>query len=144
MGVYVNLENIVEKIGMEKVLKDFTDAEELIENKKAIPKTKREMEFIEYLTEEAVKTAVRRHAGTLKYIYGPMGKKTVAEGKDLTNIKWIVGTGGALTRLNKRIEILSEIPKDNAGGKCLYPKENAKVLIDEDYIMASEIGRAHV
>ncbi|HBG38020.1 MAG TPA: DNA mismatch repair protein MutL, partial [Clostridiaceae bacterium] len=137
LGVYVNLENIVEKIGMGKVLKDFTDAEELIENKKAIPKTKREMEFIEYLTEEAVKTAVRRHAGTLKYIYGPTGKKTVAEGKDLTNIKWIVGTGGALTRLNKRIEILSKIPKDNAGGKCLYPKENVKVLIDEDYIMAS-------
>lgn len=137
LGVYVNLENIVEKIGIGKVLKDFADAEELIENKKAIPKTKREMEFIEYLTEEAVKTAVRRHAGTLKYIYGPTGKKTAAEGKDLTNIKWIVGTGGALTRLNKRVEILSEIPKDNAGGKCLYPKENAKVLIDEDYIMAS-------
>lgn len=68
------------------------------------------------MTEEAVLTAVRRHAGAIRYLYGPTGKKTIAEGKDLTNVKWIVGTGGALTRLPNRIDIMKKIPKDNTGG----------------------------
>ena len=54
-------------------------------------------------------TAVKRHAGRLRHLYGPGGKKTLAEGKDLTNIKYIIGTGGALTRLPNRINILKEI-----------------------------------
>lgn len=137
LGVYVNLPHIVEKIGLEELKKEFPDAEELIENRKPIPETDREKEFIERLTKEAVLTAVRRHAGGLRHIFGPTGKKTVAEGKDLTNVKYIIGTGGALTRLPKRVEILSSIPYDNTGDMFLYPKKGVKVLIDNYYIMAS-------
>lgn len=58
------------------------------------------------LTEEAVMKAVERHAGQIRYIYGPSGRSTLAEGKDLTQVKYIVGTGGALTRLPHRKEIM--------------------------------------
>ena len=57
-------------------------------------------------------------------------------GKDLTMVRYIVGTGGALTRLPKRIEILESILKSNHGEKLL-PTDSAKILIDNHYIMAS-------
>jgi uncharacterized protein (TIGR01319 family) len=136
LGVYVNLLHVVEKIGMEKLLTEFADAEELIQNAKPIPQTDREKEFIERLTKEAVQTSLERHAGKLRHLFGPTGKKTVAEGKDLTNVKYLVGTGGALTRLPNRENILGSARTD---GKTLelHPKKDAKILIDNHYIMAS-------
>jgi len=136
LGVYVNLPHIVEKIGLENLKKEFEDAEELIANAKPIPQTDREKQFIERLTKEAVLTSMERHAGIIRHFYGPSGKKTVAEGKDLTNVKYVIGTGGALTRLPNRIEILNQVSRHGKGTE-LYPTQNAKVLIDNDYIMAS-------
>jgi len=83
-----------------------------------------------------VLTSLERHAGRLGYIYGPSGKKTIAEGKDLTAIKYIMGTGGALTRLPDRVGIL-ENTKSAGNGSELYPGKNAEILIDNQYIMAS-------
>ena len=136
LGVYVNLAHIVEKIGLENLKKEFADAEELIKNAKPIPETDREKQFIERLTKEAVLTSLERHAGKLRHLYGPTGKKTVAEGKDLTNVKYIVGTGGALTRLPHRIEILKTVGLHSKGTE-LYPGKEAQVLVDNHYIMAS-------
>lgn len=136
MGVYVNIAHIVEKIGLENLKKEFHDAEELIKNANPIPETDRERTFAERLTREAVLTSLERHAGKLRFLYGPTGKKTVAEGKDLTNIKYIIGTGGALTRLPGRIDILQSIGLQGKGTE-LYPGAEAKVLIDNHYIMSS-------
>lgn len=136
LGVYVNLKHVVEKIGMEELEKEFPEAIMLTENAKAIPETKLEKEFIERLTWEAVLTSLERHAGRLRNLYGHAGKKTVAEGKDLTNVKFIIGTGGALTRLPKRIEILNKVARHGKGEE-LFPKNEARILIDNNYIMAS-------
>jgi hypothetical protein len=54
----------------------------------------------------------------------------------LTGVRFIIGTGGALTRLPNRVKIL-ESTKYLAGEKELYPRKDATVLIDNDYIMAS-------
>ena len=95
------------------------------------------MLFRSRLTREVVFKAIERHAGQLRHIYGPSGRTTVAEGKDLTQVKYIVGTGGALTRLPHRVEIMSEIPDKNVTGMKLFPTSHAEVLVDNDYIMAS-------
>lgn len=136
LGVFVNLPHIVEKIGLENLKKEFEDAEELINNAKPIPQTDREKQFIERLTREAVLTSLERHAGSLRHLYGSTGKKTVAEGKDLTNIKYIVGTGGALTRLPNRVEILKAVGSHSKGIE-LFPTKEAEIVIDNYYIMAS-------
>ncbi len=136
LGVYVNIAHIVEKIGMENLMKEFADAEELVKNAKPIPETDREKLFIERLTREAVLTSLERHAGKLRHFYGPTGKKTVAEGKDLTNVRYIIGTGGALTRLPHRHEILKSVGLYGKGTE-LYPGKEARILIDSHYIMAS-------
>ena len=80
--------------------------------------------------------ATKRHAGRLRHLYGPSGKKTVAEGKDLTMVKTIIGTGGPLTRLPNRVEILKQIPLSKKAHELL-PNKEANILIDNYYIMAS-------
>lgn len=136
LGVFVNFSHVVERIGIDELKKEFEDVETLIENIKPIPETDREKRFIERLSKEAVLTSLERHAGKLRNLYSSGGKKTVAEGKDLTSIKYIIGTGGALTRLPGRKEILSFVSGYGKGME-LYPKDGAIVLIDNYYIMAS-------
>ena len=136
LGVFVNVSHVVEKIGMDNLKKEFPDVEEILANYKPIPENPREMQFVERLTKEAVLTSLERHAGRLRYFYTASGKKTVAEGKDLTAIKYIIGTGGALTRLPGKREIL-ELVKSHGKEKELYPTELAQILIDEDYILSS-------
>lgn len=142
LGVFVNRMKVIESIGEEKLRKECDtklniDLDKTLESYVAIPKTEDEFKLVERLTEEAVLRAVERHAGTIRYVYGPSGRQTLAEGKDLTQIKYIVGTGGALTRLPHRVELMEKIAHDNETGMKLYPPEAAKILVDNDYIMAS-------
>jgi uncharacterized protein (TIGR01319 family) len=140
LGVYINMRNIVDIISHAKLEKDLnlTNNEilELIENHVPIPINDKQFRFVERLTKEAVIQSIHRHAGGFRDLYSSTGKKTLAEGKDLTSIKWIVGTGGALTRLKNRVEILKQIALSNKGDKLL-PNEGARIIIDNDYIMAS-------
>lgn len=141
LGVYVNRMKVIESIGEEQMQKDCEkmgiDLEKTLESYVAIPRTEDEFKLVERLTKEAVLKAVERHAGKIRYVYGPSGRSTVAEGKDLTQVKYIIGTGGALTRLPHRVEIMEEIAKNNETGMLLFPTEHAKILVDNDYIMAS-------
>lgn len=140
LGVYVNMKNIVEALGKEEISKELKitmeELENLIENHKPIPETELEKSLVEIFSLYATITAMGRHAGKLKDFYGPSGKKTIAEGKDLTQVKYIIGTGGALTRLSNRKDILKEVPLSNRGNSLL-PNKEVKILIDNDYIMAS-------
>ena len=136
LGVFVNVNHVVEKIGIENLRKEFPDTDEILANYNPIPESDREKQFVERLTKEAVLTSLERHAGKLRYLYGANGKKTVAEGKDLTAIKYVIGTGGALTRLPNKEDILSKV-RTHGKGLELYPTETAKILIDHDYIFSS-------
>lgn len=136
LGVYINMKNIVDSIGEDKLLSKFINLMDLMENHKPIPISETEKTFVEELTREAVLVSSHRHAGGFRDLYGASGKTTIAEGKDLTGIQFIIGTGGALTRLKEKEEILKLISKSNKGDKLL-PNTETKILIDHDYIMAS-------
>lgn len=139
LGVFINKRNIVDIIKIEKLEKELNmtpeDIEKFTNSDIAIPETEEHKRFIERLTKEAVIVSINRHAGGYRTYFG--GKSdTLAFGKDLTAVKWIVGTGGALTRLTARDEILNSISQFNRADKLL-PTAEAKILIDNDYIMAS-------
>jgi uncharacterized protein (TIGR01319 family) len=140
LGVYINMQNIVELIGKETLQKNLDLSEEalnaIINHHVPIPKTDEQIKFVERLTKEAIILSAHRHAGGFRTLYGGGGKKTYAEGKDLTSIKYIVGTGGACTRLPNRVTLLKEITKNLLGDKLL-PNSETQILIDNDYIMAS-------
>ena len=140
LGVYVNAANVIELTGKVKLMAELGISEEALEQlileHKPIPETELEKSFVECLTRTACHTAIERHAGTLIDLYSTSGRKKAAQGKDLTAVKYIVGTGGALTRLPGRIEILKSITTLGAGARLL-PNQDAEILIDNHYIMAS-------
>lgn len=138
LGVFVNMPNIVSVIGKDNIAKELNlDIDKIMTEYKAIPKNDDEKRFVERLTLEAVLKAVERHAGRIRNVYGPSGRSSLAEGKDLTEVRYIVGTGGALTRLPKRMEIMKAIAKHNQTGLLLFPTPQAEILVDNHYIMAS-------
>lgn len=139
LGVYINRQNIIDLIGVKEIMKQLSISKEelylLLEDYKPIP-NKNQVSLVECLTKAAVVEGVIRHAGKYMSIYATMGKTKVAEGKDLTSVKYVIGTGGALTRLPNRKEILKEL-LHNQDGLRLVPPPHANILIDQDYIMAS-------
>lgn len=139
LGLYINAKNLVERIGraaLEAELKIDMDA--TMANYLPIPETQEQFALTERLCLEAGRAAIERHAGALRYVYTPAGRRTIAEGKDLTAVKTIIGTGGALTRLPHRETLLRSLADMNATGMMLYPKAGKlRTLFDNDYIMAS-------
>lgn len=136
LGVYVNAANVLRLCDVQAMGRELGRApEDLIGLRTPIPATGEERRFVAFLAEAAVKTAVGRHAGCIEHLYGPTGRVAVARGKDLTAVKWIIGTGGALTRLDAGGAILSRV---NAVGNSmqLLPR-HGQVLIDKQYIMAA-------
>ncbi len=139
LGLYVNARHLVDAIGSEELDRELSiDTEAVMAAYAPIPATNAQMKLTERLCLEAGQTAIRRHAGKYRYIYLPEGRKTLTEGKDLTQVRFIVGTGGALTRLPHRQDLLRQMADMNVNGSMLYPKPGEMTLLfDNDYIMAS-------
>lgn len=135
LGIYRNALNVYALV-KDRAARDLGfDPTPYLENLKVIPDTPEEVALVRYLTAQACKAAVARHAGRIKYLYGPSGRRTVASGKDLTSVHTIIGTGGPLTRLPGMDEVLKELTGQGPGRE-LYPSD-AAVLIDKNYIMAA-------
>ncbi len=132
LGVFVNAAQICDLIGTDKLTSRYgASFSNLL---KPVPKRPEEIDLSRELTAKAVEVAVKRHAGRLINLYGSFGRNTYAQGKDLTKVKLIIGTGGALTRLPGGREILSAVINDQQ--KELLPR-SAEVLLDNSYILAS-------
>ena len=139
LGLYVNAHHLVEQIGEQKLSHELgLDVAAVLRDYRPIPETPEQFQLTSRLCLEAGLTAISRHAGRLRHYYTPQGRATAAEGKDLSLVKTIVGTGGALTRLPERERILRQFADCNAGGTMLYPKPGTmRLAFDEKYIMAS-------
>jgi hypothetical protein len=57
-------------------------------------------------------------------------------GKDLSNVRYVIGTGGPLTRLANAKELLAAMLAKPAG-QALLPKASAEILIDQHYNLAA-------
>lgn len=124
LGVFVNARNIVDLAGN-------PEWEARLEEVQALPATEREQEMTRALCAFAVETGARRHAGQVSDLYTPSGRKQIVKGKDLSAVKWVIGTGGALTRIAGGDTILRSV----CGGanKHLLPGPEARILLDRDY-----------
>lgn len=138
LGVYVNRGNLLDRMGVDRLSRELgADAALLSRTMEAIPATEAERQLVLRLTEEAVMTSLERHAGAVRNLYGESGgRKKVAEGKDLTEVRSIIGTGGALTRIPGARAILERIPEHGRGNR-LFPGSEAQVYLDAEYLFAS-------
>jgi uncharacterized protein (TIGR01319 family) len=139
LGVYVNADKLIEMIESERLMRllsiDSQALTALIERHILIPESSLETAYIHALAQMAVQTAVQRHVGkyTLRFTGGGQG---FAEGKDLTQIKWVIGTGGVLTRLPEAQDLMRSSFR-NPKGDLLLPKQVPEMRIDSQYIMAA-------
>ncbi|MGE5551773.1 MAG: glutamate mutase L [Bacteroidota bacterium] len=101
----------------------------------ALPETGKEVKLALKYTETAVREAVMRHVGRLRHIFTPTGRVEVIVGRDLTAVGWVIGTGGALTRLSDGAAILAGVRR-RRGEQLLLP-EHPKVALDRDYVMSA-------
>lgn len=135
LGVYRNAHNLINLVGREDLVTqlDVLQPEQCIT---AIPQTEAEITLAVKLAATAVIAALERHAGRIKFMYGPGGRIRVARGKDLTQVRYIIGTGGVLTRLPRGKELLEAV-RGRPDPSFLGPKVEAQVLLDHEYIMAA-------
>lgn len=129
LGVYLNARHVLEAAG--------ADAPDLA-GLAALPQRAAERDTAIALTRMACRIGVARHVGRVRPSYGVYGRTLVIEGRDLSAVEFIIGTGGALTRLGAGAEILSELRRgERSGAAELMPPASARVLLDADYLMAA-------
>lgn len=128
LGVYVNARHVLalDPGGL------WNNREELL---RAVPNSKEEVALTQWLCETAVIAAAKRHAGTMHDLFTASGKTRIIRGKDLTAVKWIVGTGGALTRIEGGKNILAKICQ--GPGTHLLPRESAQIFLDQNYLLSA-------
>ena len=96
-----------------------------------------ELEKLDFaLASLAIETAVTRHAGRLEPFYSPMGISYMQTGKDLTAVKTVIVTGGALIHTKRTAAIAAHAQFSPLDAMSLKPKE-AEVLVDRKYILAA-------
>ena len=137
LGVYFNAAQMLRTAGCTDISPDAIVA---------LPQRQEQREAAITLARLACKQAIRRHVGRVRPSYGVYGHTLVVEGRDLSAIQWIVGTGGALTRLGAGREILAGLRAHREeGDSSLMPPASARILLDEDYLLAAAgvMSRCH-
>ena len=136
LGVFVN-SKIVASYMEDELKSKFENPDILLEKVSPYPENEEIEKFIIELAKYCLSNAILRHAGSKRYIYGPSGRMDVAEGKDLTAVKYIFGTGGVLSRSKYNGEVLKQIKTLSVKfPNKLLPKENIKLMYDSMYIFA--------
>lgn len=131
LGVFTNPLALVKLIGEGGFLERH--GQEWAKLLKPWPEKPEEMALSAELTAAAVSIALKRHIG--RNSLGSNDEVTILDELDLRQVRWIVGTGQALTQLPNNLEIMRESIKGI--GEALVPYKGIPVLIDKECIMAA-------
>lgn len=139
LGVFINHQNVIKNYDKNLILDALNISEielnKILDNYNYIPLSKNERALVYELTKRCTTLGLDRHVGDLRRVFTSSGQKIIPEGKDLTNVEYILLTGGALINLENTEDIIKEYIKKNP--TKLLPRENVKIIKDNDYIMAS-------
>jgi uncharacterized protein (TIGR01319 family) len=97
-----------------------------------IPEDDLEFKLDHLLASVAVDIAGERHCGKIKMMAGPFGEVLIQDGKDLSEVKYVIGTGGPLVFAKDPAKILRKILYRNDSPHVLKPKE-AQLYLDRMY-----------
>lgn len=140
LGLYINRYNIFKLMDKDilshTMSMNYEELVKLIDHLPPVPRTEEEKCLVGHLSHKALEVAMGRHAGKIRKVYTLNGKTTMAEGKDLTEVKHIIGTGGSLTKLQLSRNFLDSVFQQPWPHQ-LMPKNVENYFIDHDYIMAS-------
>jgi uncharacterized protein (TIGR01319 family) len=101
-----------------------------------IPRTRHDQEVDELFGEICADVAFSRHDGKIEAVYTPLGQMYYQYGKDLTDVKTIIGTGGVVINDERPQEILKSLCYNPKKPLELRPK-NPKYMLDKKYILSA-------
>lgn len=106
------------------------------ENIRMVPTTESEIKFDEAMAKVATEISLERHSGIIQTVYTPMGVVFNQVGKDLTKVKYMIGTGGVLVHSENPREILEAGVFSVENINSLKPR-HPKFLMDKSYILSA-------
>ena len=86
------------------------------------------------LASVCVDVAGERHCGKIRIVFGAMGEIAIQEGKDLSGVQCVIGTGGPLVFAREPAAILSRMLFRASASHVLRPKE-AHLRLDRGYVL---------
>jgi len=144
LGIRYNALSILEDAGLEHVASSIcyrgSSAElerrirYLTEHTEYVPSDEPDRLLDAGLARAATEIAVERHAGRLEEVYSPHGAMYVQLGKDLTEVKHVIGTGGIFAYGQNAFPILEGALFSAQRPFSLKPK-SPDFLIDRSYIL---------
>jgi len=101
-----------------------------------IPQTRDEEEFDKAIAKICCDVSISRHVGHVEVVSTPLGSMYYQTGKDLSDIKYVIGTGGVLINNADAKKILRSVNKTSNKKLELRPN-NPAILIDRSYILSA-------
>lgn len=144
LGMRYSAMAVYEAAGL-RMVKNFIDVKEYdveaefrrrYENTSFVAVEEKDKAFDLGMAQICTSLSMGRHAGFIEMIYSPLGPAYNQEGKDLSKVKYLLGTGGVIINNEKPEEILKaglftmEVPNS------LRPIE-PEFMVDKEYILSS-------
>ncbi|HVN33709.1 MAG TPA: glutamate mutase L, partial [Casimicrobiaceae bacterium] len=164
LGMRHNAATIVESVGLEGIAADANLAAETVaqllgkitRDVEHLPQSSDEIALDQALVCAAVRQAVTRHCGTVSTVHTASGPVTVQQGKDLSALDIVIGTGGALVHSRDPGAVLRRTLASADDPLSLRPR-NPRLMLDRQYLLyacgllgsvepqvALELGLAHL
>lgn len=101
-----------------------------------VPSDEHEAKIDRIMGQICVDKSIQRHVGKMEEMYTPMGLVYYQYGKDLSQIRYVIGTGGVLVKSRAPREILKKVEYSISAPLELRPRR-PQYLLDKDYILAA-------
>jgi hypothetical protein len=112
------------------------DWREILDKLKPLANDTTQKDLVDCLTQAAAEVSLSRHVGKIHYLYLQSGRKTMASGKDCTDVKHILLTGGALIYHADAVKMIHKIIR-SLDPSLLLPKEDVQISIDKQYLLSA-------
>jgi uncharacterized protein (TIGR01319 family) len=129
-------EQEIKFINMEKNVDIEDEVNKRYTNVQCLPQNQHDEFIDQFLAEICAYRAMHRHCGRIEEVFTPMGVVYNQTGKDLTDIKYVIGTGGVIVNSNNIDKILMRTTNILHNPKELRPA-NPHFMVDQLYIMAA-------
>ncbi|MBR1607049.1 MAG: glutamate mutase L [Clostridia bacterium] len=144
IGMRYSAHGVLEAVGLKRLCANADVTEEQMtawlarihENKGILPRESWEQQADFALATTAIEVGLARHAGEIEAVYTPMGLAYQQTGKDLTRVKQILLTGGALIHTGKAVELAQRAMATACYPNSLMPRQ-AQAVVDRHYILSA-------
>jgi len=142
LGMRYSALSLLEASG-EKTIGEYVTTNDIVQkcqyrhdNIEFISEKEEDIEFDEALAKVATKLALNRHVGYIEVAYTPLGEVFNQFGKDLLEVKYLIGTGGIIVHSKHPESILEEGLFSKQEPTLLKPQKSI-VKIDKHYILSA-------